>query len=124
MAGKPGAMCLLPTELPARYTRNFAWQLHSSCGVARQVPRDLVEQWQALGGVGELSPQQLTIVERVVFLRRRVLAYESAILYNESKRPDQPERPLPTDAGTYSNHVNVLLGFICESWASSGASGL
>jgi hypothetical protein len=112
MAGKPGAVSELPTRLPARYERNFAWKLHGSCKVARACARDLVEMWQALGGVGELSPQQLTIVERVVFLRRRVLAYESAVLHNEAKRADQPEMPLPMDAGTYSNHVNVLLGLL------------
>jgi hypothetical protein len=112
MAGKPGAMRMLPTRLPARYSRRFAWKLHGSCLVARQVAADLVEMWQALGGVEELSPQQLTLVERVVFLRRRVLAYESAVLHNEAKREDQPAMPLPMDAGTYSNHVNVLLGLL------------
>jgi hypothetical protein len=112
MAGKTGMRSELPTHLPARYERGFAWKLHGSSKVARQVARDLVEQWQALGGVDELSPQQLTIVERVVFLRRRVLAYESAVLHNEAKRPEQPEMPLPMDAGTYSNHVNVLLGLL------------
>jgi hypothetical protein len=112
MAGKPGAISELPTQLPARYDRGFAWKLHGSCKVARQVARDLVEQWQALGGVEGLSPQELTIVERVVFLRRRVLAYESAVLFNESRRVNQPPLPLPMDAGTYSNHVNVLLGLL------------
>ena len=112
MAGKPGSISELPTRLPARYDRHFAWTLHRRCKVARQVAADLFEQWQDLGGVSELSAQQLTIVERVVFLRRRVLAYESAIMHNESRRKDQPEMPLPMDAGTYSNHVNVLLGLL------------
>jgi hypothetical protein len=112
MAGKPGAISELPTRLPARYDRGFAWKLHGSCKVARQVARDLVEQWQDLGGVTELSAQQLTLVERVVFIRRRVLAYESAVLHNEAKRPDQAELPLPMDAGVYSNHVNMLLGLL------------
>jgi hypothetical protein len=112
MAGKPGAISELPTNLPARYDRGFAWKLHGSCKVARQVARDLFEQWQALGGVDALSPQELTIVERIVFIRRRVLAYESAVLFNEAKRANQAEMPLPMDAGTYSNHVNVLLGLL------------
>lgn len=112
MAGKPGSISELPTQLPARYERGFAWKLHRRCKVARQVARDLFEQWQALGGVGELSPQELTLVERAVFIRRRVLAYESAVLYNESRRKDQPELPLPMDAGVYSNHVNMLLGLM------------
>jgi hypothetical protein len=112
MAGKPGAISELPTQLPARYDRGFAWKLHGSCKVARQVARDLVEQWQALGGVDGLSPQELTIVERVVFLRRRVLAYESALLFNESRRANQPEQSVPMTHGEYSNHVNVLLGLL------------
>jgi hypothetical protein len=112
MAGKAGALSELPTQLPARYERGFPWKLHGSCKVARQCARDLVEMWQALGGVGELPPQQLTIVERVVFLRQRVLAYESAVMHNLSKRADQAEMALPFDAGTYSNHVNVLLGLL------------
>lgn len=112
MAGKPGAISELPTHLPARYDRGFAWQLHGSCKVARQVARDLFEQWQALGGVDGLSPQELTIVERVVFIRRRVLAYESALLFNEARRTDQAEKAVPMTHGEYSNHVNVLLGLL------------
>lgn len=112
MAGKVGVRGELPTRLPARYDRHFAWKLHGSCKVARQVARDMVEMWQDLGTVTELSGQQLTLVERAVFIRRRVLAYESAVLYNESRRPDQAELPLPMDHGVYSNHVNMLLGLL------------
>ena len=39
MAGKAGAISELPTQLPARYDRGFAWKLHGSCRVARQVAR-------------------------------------------------------------------------------------
>jgi hypothetical protein len=112
MSGKAGALSVRPTELPARYRRLFAWDLDRRSKAVREIAADQVEQWQALGGVDSLSPQELAIVERVVFLRRRVLAYESAILHNNSRDADAPERPLPMDAGTYSNHVNVLLGLL------------
>jgi len=101
-----------PTLLPARYRPLFAWDLDRRSKSCREIAADQYEQWQALGGVECLSPQELAIVERVVFLRRRVLAYESAVLFNESHRPDETEKPLPMDAGTYSNHVNVLLGLL------------
>jgi hypothetical protein len=41
------------------------------------------------------------LVERVAFLRRRILEFESAVL--EGKEP-------PFDAGTHSNYCNVLMG--------------
>ena len=107
-----GALSERPTDLPARYRRLFAWDLDRRSKVVREIAADQVEQWQALGGVESLSPQELALVERTVFLRRRVLAYESAVLHNLSRTEDQPERPLPMDAGTYSNHVNVLLGLL------------
>ncbi len=99
-----------PTELPARYRRLFCWDLDRRSKVVREIAATLEELWTALGGVESLSPQERAIVERVTFLKHRVTAYESAVLFNESRAPDVPERPLPMDAGTYSNHVNVLLG--------------
>ena len=120
MAGKVGAVSEKPTELPARYRRLFAWDLDRRSKAVREIAADQVEQWQALGGVEDLSPQELSIVERVVFIRRRVLAYESAVLYNLTRAADEPERPLPMDAGTYSNHVNVMLG-LPRFWAPIGA---
>jgi hypothetical protein len=98
--------------LPARYRRLFAWDLDRRSKAVREIAADQVDQWQALGGVDSLSPQELALVERVVFLRRRVLAYESAVLHNISRDAEEPERSLPMDAGTYSNHVNVLLGLL------------
>jgi len=103
MAGKPGSVSELPTLLPARYDKDFAWKLHRRCKVARQVAADLYDLWQALGGFESLSPQQRWLCERVVYLRRRCLAYESAVL---------AEIPPPMDAGTYSNHANVLQGYL------------
>jgi hypothetical protein len=80
MSGKAGALSLKPTELPARYRRLFAWQLDRRCKAVREVAGDLVELWQDLGGVENLSTQQRWLSERIVFQRRRMLAYETAIL--------------------------------------------
>jgi hypothetical protein len=103
MSGKPGALSLKPTELPARYQRLFPWQLDRRCSAVREVASDLVELWQDLGGVAELSAQKRWLCERVVFLRRRCLAYEAAVLSGTEP---------PMDAGTFSNHCNVLQGHL------------
>lgn len=112
MAGKPGALSNLPTQLPARYRQRFAWTLDKRSKVVREAAADLIELWQDLGGYEALSTQQRWLCERVVFLRRRCLAYESAVMHNLAKLPDQPEKPLPMDSGTYSNHANVLQGHL------------
>lgn len=111
MAGKPGALSEKPTLLPARYRGRFAWQLDRRAKVVREVAADLMELWQDLGGYETLSAQQRWLCERVVFMRRRCLAYESAVMHNLST-PDQPAKPLPMDSGTYSNHANVLQGHL------------
>jgi hypothetical protein len=103
MAGKPGALCEKPTELPDRYERLFAWKLDRRCEAVREVSGDLYELWQDLGGVSELSAQKRWLSERVVFLRRRCLAYEAAILAGTE--------PCMT-AGEFSNHANVLQGYL------------
>jgi hypothetical protein len=102
----------LPTELPARYERLFAWRLDRRCSAVREVAADLYELWQDLGGVEQLSAQKRWLCERVVYLRRRCLDYEAAVLHNAHLDPGEPERPLPMDAGTYSNHANVLQGYL------------
>lgn len=112
MAGKPGALSERPTELPARYRTRFAWQLDRRSKIVREVAADLIELWTNLGGYDGLSKQEQWLCERVVFLRRRVLTYEAAVMHNLSKREDQAALPLPMDAGTYSNHVNVMLGLL------------
>lgn len=98
-----GASTTLPTQLPAQYERMFAWNLDRRCKVVRDVAADLYELWQDLGGVENLSTQQRWLAERVVYLRRRCLTYEAAVL--EGAEP-------PMDAGTYSNHANVLQGYL------------
>lgn len=107
-----GVSTTLPTELPARYRTRFAWALDRRSKVVREIAADMVELWQDLGGYEALSKQQQWLCERVVFMRRRVLAYEAAIMHNLSRREDQPEMPLPMDAGTYSNYANVLRGYL------------
>lgn len=93
----------LPTALPARYERLFAWQLDRRCKAVRDVAADLFELWQDLGGVETLSAQKRWLCERVVYLRRRCLAYEAAVLNGTEA---------PMDAGAYSNHANVLQGYL------------
>jgi hypothetical protein len=67
------------------------------------VAADLIALWQDLGGREGLSAQQLWLVERVVFIRRRVLAYETAVLAGQTP---------PFEAGVYSNLANVLVGYL------------
>ena len=93
----------LPTRLPARYERLFAWELDRRCKAVRDVAADLFELWQDLGGVEQLSAQKRWLCERVVYLRRRCIAYESAVLAGTEP---------PMDAGVYTNHANVLQGYL------------
>lgn len=81
MAGRPGSFSRKPTELPARYERLFAWHLYRRCKAVREVASDLIDLWQDLGGEG-LPSQKRWLCERVVYLRRRCLAYEAAVLHN------------------------------------------
>ena len=43
------------------------------------------------------------LCERVVYLRRRCLAYEAAVMAGTDP---------PVEAGTYSNHANALQGYL------------
>ena len=107
-----GLSTTLPTKLPAQYERLFAWNLDRRCKAVRDVAADLYELWQDLGGVENLSAQKRWLCERVVYLRRRCIAYETAILHNTELAPGAAEMPLPMEAGTYSNHANVLQGYL------------
>jgi hypothetical protein len=102
-----------PTELPDKYERLFPWRLDRRCAVARSVAADLAELWQDLGGVETLSVQRRWLCERVVHIHRRVIAYETAVMEQESCIAAGTEPPkLPMDAGTYSNFANVLQGYL------------
>jgi hypothetical protein len=107
-----GLSATLPTQLPAQYERLFAWNLDRRCKAVRDVAADLYELWQDLGGVENLSAQKRWLCERVVYLRRRCVAYETAVLHNSELAPGETELPLPMEAGTYSNHANVLQGYL------------
>jgi hypothetical protein len=98
-----GVSASLPTELPDRYERLFAWQLDRRCKAVREVASDLSELWTDLGTVENLSVQRRWLCERVVFMRRRMLAYEAAIMAGTDP---------PMDAGTYSNFANVCQGHL------------
>ena len=103
MAGKPGSLSEKPTELPDRFERLFAWQLDRRCKAVREVAGDLADLWQDLGGVESLSVQKRMLCERIVFMRRRMLAYETAVM--EGSEP-------PMTAGEYSNFANVAQGHL------------
>ena len=103
MAGKSGSLSEKPTALPSRYERLFAWDLDRRCSTVREVAADLSELWTALGGAESLSPQRLWLIERVVFMRRRMLAFETAVFAGTEP---------PLTAGEYSNFANVCQGHL------------
>lgn len=94
----------LSTELPARFDRFFPWaDMDRRSSVAREFAADLNELWQDLGGVDHLSVQKRWLVERAVFLRRRMVEFETAVM--DSKE-------LPMTYGEYSNLANVCVGHL------------
>jgi hypothetical protein len=104
MSGKPGALSEKPTDLPARFDRLFPWaDLDRRCSVVREFAGDLTELWIDCGGVENLSVQKRWLAERVVFMRRRMIAYEAAILAGTET---------PMTAGEYSNFANVTVGHL------------
>ena len=107
-----GVSTTLPTLLPARYRPRFPWTMDRRCKAVRELAAALVAIWTDLGGVEGLSVQERAVCDRIVFLRARVVAYESAVLHNLSRTEGQAEKPLPMTHGEYSNHVNVLLGLL------------
>jgi hypothetical protein len=103
MAGKPGMRSDLPTTLPAKYTAGFPWQLSRRVKTAREIAADLFALWQDLGGADDLSSQERTLCERAVYLRRRVLEHESAVM--------RGDKPLMTE-GEHANACNTLMGIL------------
>jgi hypothetical protein len=92
-----------PTQLPAKFDRLFAWKLDRRSTAVREFAGDLCELWQELGGVDELSAQKRWLCERAVFLRRRMILFETAVMAGTE---------LPFTAGEYSNFSNVMLGHL------------
>jgi hypothetical protein len=114
MSGIPGELSTKPTELPARMDRLFPWSsLDRRCAAVREFSADITELWQDLGGVGELSAQKRWVCERIVFMRRRMVAYESAVMAQGAAIEAGTEPPkLPMTAGEYSNFANVCQGLL------------
>jgi hypothetical protein len=104
----------LSTELPARFDQFFPWaSIDRRSVVAREFSADLNELWGALGGVDQLPVQKRWLTERVVYMRRRMLAYEAAVMAQAAAVEAGIEPPkLPMDAGTYSNFANVCQGHL------------
>jgi hypothetical protein len=98
-----GVSTALPTELPDRYERLFAWRLDRRCVAVREIAGDLTDLWSDLGGVEHLSSQKRWLCERIVFMRRQMLAYETAVLAGTET---------PMTAGEYSNFANVAQGHL------------
>jgi hypothetical protein len=104
----------LATELPARFDRFFPWAtIDKRSSIAREFQADLNELWADLGGVDGLSVQKRWMVERIVWMRQRMLQYETAVVAQLQAAQDGTEAPkLPMDAGTYSNFANVVMGHL------------
>ena len=96
-----GVSTHLPTKLPARYRTGFAWRLDRRAKLTRELAADMLELATDLGGFDALSAQQRILLERVVFLHRRAVEYETAVL--TGAKP-------PYESGTHSNVCNVLMG--------------
>ena len=109
MARKRRPLSRRASVLPAKYTRGFPWLLDQRCQVAREVATDLLTLWTDLGGIEALSAQQQWLVERVVFMRRRMLAYETAVLNGTGP---------PMTAGEYSTSRTSASG-TSRRWGSS-----
>jgi hypothetical protein len=90
--------------LPARYTENvISWGLDWRTPIGQRVMSSLLTLAQDLGGWETLSRMEQILVERVTFMSLKVSEYETAKL--TGIKPD-------LDDGTYSNHVNVLKGYL------------
>lgn len=101
MAGKKGMRSLLPTALPVRYSRGFAWKLLLSSRVGRDLQATIAGLADHLGGAQAVSLTQLYLCERLAFLERRLRDHESLVLNGQS--------PLLTE-GEYSAAVGQLSG--------------
>jgi len=98
---KPGTKL---TTLPPKYTANvFGWDLDWRSPIAMKLAAEVLLLAQDLGGWDSLSRQKQILVERAAYLRLKTAQYETA---------DMQGKPLPFDAGTYSNKANVLHGHL------------
>jgi hypothetical protein len=93
----------LPTQLPAHFRVGFAWRLDRRCKAVREIAADLLELWTDLGGVESLSTQERILCERVVYIRRRILEHETAVMNSAA--------PAMTP-GEHANATNTLVGLL------------
>lgn len=93
----------LPSRLPAVYDAGFPWRLDKRSTIGRQVGADVWTLFQDLGGIESLSVQQRMLCERAVFLRRRLLVHEEAVLAGQ---------PPVMTANEHTAAVNALLGVL------------
>src|SRR5215813_4271434 len=100
-----GVSTTLLTQLPARVAR-FPWaDIDRRSRPAREIAAEYWRLATDLGGIDNLSTQQLALVERAAFLLLRIREHESAILAGR-----QP----PIDSGVHSNYCNVLAGLLSK----------
>jgi hypothetical protein len=104
----------LSTELPARFDRFFPWTtIDKRSSIARDFSADLNELWSDLGGVESLSVQRRWLTERIVWMRRKMLQFEIAVMAQAAAVEAGTELPtLPMTAGEYSNFANVCQGHL------------
>lgn len=103
MSGKPGMRSDLPTTLPARFSRRFAWDLDRRSVLAREVAQDLYELWTDLGGYESLSAMERVLCERATFIRQRLLQHETAVLAGQDP---------PMTVHEHVGATNSLLGIL------------
>lgn len=89
--------------LPARFKPGFAWDLNRRSSLARDVARELWELWQDLGGFDQLSTQQRIVVERIVYVRRKLLEHEKEVLEG---------KPGLLEPNVYAAWCNTLVGLL------------
>jgi hypothetical protein len=98
-----GVSTKLPTALPARFKRGVAWNVDRRRKAVREYAYDMIRLGESLGGLDELSEQELWIVEEAAYWHGRVLANKAAILSGRE--------PILTP-GEHQNATNTLVGLL------------
>jgi hypothetical protein len=82
MSGKAGAKSDKATEVPARYDQDFMAQLDGRVRIARTLRDRLRALTNDLGGLGNLSYQELSLCKRAVHLERLIEKRELTLAHN------------------------------------------